>query len=121
MPVKTFKELEKRNTSATVYSYEIKRKKALVLREDRVHAGTPEMVAAACQSMGLHLECKEKLYAFMIDTKNRMIGCYLISSGLLDRCSVHAREVFRVAIVQNAARIVLAHNHPLRRFHAFKV
>jgi len=32
--------------------------------------------------------------------------------GLLDRSHIHARELFRNAIINNCARIVLVHNHP---------
>jgi DNA repair protein RadC len=32
--------------------------------------------------------------------------------GILDSVLVHAREVFRVAIVASAHAVILAHNHP---------
>ena len=35
-----------------------------------------------------------------------------ISSGILNKCLVHPREVFQKAIKTNAAAIILAHNHP---------
>jgi DNA repair protein RadC len=35
-----------------------------------------------------------------------------ISQGTLDTLLVHPREVFRAAIVGNAASILLLHNHP---------
>jgi DNA repair protein RadC len=35
-----------------------------------------------------------------------------ISQGLLDTLLVHPREVFRPAIVANAAAVLLVHNHP---------
>jgi len=37
---------------------------------------------------------------------------HLVSIGTLDTILVHPREIFRPAIVANAAAIVLAHNHP---------
>ena len=41
-----------------------------------------------------------------------MIRVEKISEGTLDTLLVHPREVFRAAIVANAAGIVLVHNHP---------
>lgn len=35
-----------------------------------------------------------------------------VARGSLDQCHVHPREVFKAALVANAACIVLAHNHP---------
>jgi DNA repair protein RadC len=35
-----------------------------------------------------------------------------ISQGTLDTILVHARDVFRAAIIGNAAALVLVHNHP---------
>jgi DNA repair protein RadC len=35
-----------------------------------------------------------------------------ISQGLLDTLLVHPREVFRAAIMANAAAVILVHNHP---------
>jgi len=36
----------------------------------------------------------------------------LISTGTLDTLLVHAREVFRPAIVAAASAIIIMHNHP---------
>jgi DNA repair protein RadC len=36
----------------------------------------------------------------------------VISKGLVNRTLVHPREIFRGAIVNNAAAIILIHNHP---------
>ena len=41
-----------------------------------------------------------------------MIARHLITLGLLDTAPCHPREVFRPAIQDSAAAIILAHNHP---------
>lgn len=46
----------------------------------------------------------------LLDTQSRLIGIHTIAIGSLDTCVV--REVFKAAILANAASIVLAHNHP---------
>lgn len=48
----------------------------------------------------------------MLDTRNSVIGLNTVTIGILDSSLVHPREVFKPAILSNAASIVLAHNHP---------
>lgn len=55
---------------------------------------------------------REKLYVICFDTKNQPTNISLISIGSLNSSIVHPREVFKVAILSNAASIALAHNHP---------
>jgi DNA repair protein RadC len=47
-----------------------------------------------------------------LNTRKRLIRMEEISQGLLDTLLVHPREVFRPAIVANAAAVLLVHNHP---------
>ena len=47
-----------------------------------------------------------------LTTKLRVIAYHEVSRGTLDSTSAHPRDVFRTAILANAASIVLAHNHP---------
>ena len=56
---------------------------------------------------------QEAFFALLLDTKKKVIGSPVeCLRGLLDQCPVHPREVFREAVRQNAASVVLAHNHP---------
>jgi DNA repair protein RadC len=41
-----------------------------------------------------------------------VIAYHEVSRGCLDTTTVHPREVFKAAILANAAALVLAHNHP---------
>ncbi|MDD5138689.1 MAG: DNA repair protein RadC [Verrucomicrobiales bacterium] len=54
----------------------------------------------------------ESFQALLLNTRKRLIRVEEISDGTLDTILVHPREVFRAAIVANAAGIVLVHNHP---------
>ena len=54
----------------------------------------------------------ESFQALLLNTRKRLIRVEEISAGTLDTILVHPREVFRAAIVANAAGIVLVHNHP---------
>lgn len=55
---------------------------------------------------------REHFFVIMLNTKNKMIGVSTVSVGSLASTPVHPREIFKVAILANAAQIVLAHNHP---------
>jgi DNA repair protein RadC len=47
-----------------------------------------------------------------LTVRRKPIGFEIVSNGTLDTLLVHARNVFRSAILMNAAGIVLFHNHP---------
>ena len=54
----------------------------------------------------------EQLIAILLDTKQHVIGVAPVTQGTLNASLAHPREMFRAAIIANAAAIVLAHNHP---------
>lgn len=54
----------------------------------------------------------ENFIVIHLNTRLNPIGFEIVSHGLLDTLLVHAREVFKSAIVMNAHSIVIAHNHP---------
>ncbi len=54
----------------------------------------------------------ECLAVLMLNTRRRVKGHQLVSIGTLDTILVHAREVFRAAIIVGCAAIVIMHNHP---------
>ncbi len=55
---------------------------------------------------------KECLVVFFLNTRRRLDGFQLVTTGTLDTILVNPREVYRPAIASGAAAIVLAHNHP---------
>lgn len=55
---------------------------------------------------------RETFFVLLLNARRKIIGWQKVSSGTLDTLLVHARDVFRLAIVANAAAIVVAHNHP---------
>ncbi len=56
--------------------------------------------------------CREELHIVCLDTKNQVIQTHQVSVGTLDASLVHPREVFRPAIKDAAASIIVVHNHP---------
>lgn len=56
---------------------------------------------------------QEAFFIILLNTKNRVMGAPVeIHRGVLDACPVHPRDVFRPAVRESAASIILAHNHP---------
>jgi DNA repair protein RadC len=49
---------------------------------------------------------------FCLDTKNQVIREDTISIGSLNANVVHPREVFRAALIESTAHIIVAHNQP---------
>ena len=48
----------------------------------------------------------------LLNTRKRVKGHHLVTIGTMDTLLVHAREVFRTAIISSASSILLMHNHP---------
>jgi len=55
---------------------------------------------------------REFFMVAMLDQKNKIIGINTVSMGSLTASVVHPREVFKAAILSNAAALLLCHNHP---------
>lgn len=47
-----------------------------------------------------------------LNTKNEPTSISTVSVGSLNSSIVHPREVFKTAVMSNAASIIIAHNHP---------
>lgn len=60
---------------------------------------------------------KEYFILLSLSSQNRLVGIDEISVGTLNSSLVHPREVFSVAIKNNASKIILAHNHPSGNLH----
>lgn len=60
----------------------------------------------------LALEQQEKFYCLYLNTKNQIIAEKVVFVGSLNASIVHPREVYKEAIKQSAASIIVAHNHP---------
>jgi len=75
-----------------------------------VRARAPADIAAICAD--LRQSAQEAFIVIDLNAKNNVIDKRLVTLGLLDASLVHPREVFRGAIVNNAAAVVVVHNHP---------
>jgi len=54
----------------------------------------------------------EEFHVLALDTQSGVLRDLLITRGILNSSLVHPREVFRAAIAEAAAGIIVVHNHP---------
>jgi len=81
------------------------------LREDSPLLDSPERIADYLRE-DTRLLTVEEFRVVLLNTRRRLIRVETISQGILDTILVHPREVFRTAILGNAAAIIVVHNHP---------
>ena len=71
----------------------------------------PDSVAAYYMERMRHRET-EQLILILLDAKNRMIYDEVISVGILNATLISTREIFIKAFKEEAAYIMILHNHP---------
>ncbi|HSH24720.1 MAG TPA: JAB domain-containing protein [Massilibacterium sp.] len=57
-------------------------------------------------------EASEVVLVVVLNTKNEINAIHRVFTGSLNTSVAHPREIFRTAIMNNGARIMLFHNHP---------
>lgn len=55
---------------------------------------------------------QEEFHALLLNSRHRVLREVLVTRGTLDSSLVHPREVFRSAVAEGAAGVILVHNHP---------
>ncbi len=55
---------------------------------------------------------QEIFIVITLNGNNNVINIHEVTKGIVNRTLVHAREVFRTALLDNATAIIVAHNHP---------
>lgn len=72
---------------------------------------SPEDVAALLSPRLRDLPVEE-FHVLALDSQSRVRRDVLVTRGLLNSALVHPREVYRAAIAEAAAGIIVVHNHP---------
>ncbi|PEJ57991.1 DNA repair protein RadC [Bacillus sp. AFS002410] len=57
-------------------------------------------------------EDREVFLVLMLNTKNQVVGLHRAHVGSLNSSIVHPRDVMKAAILNNAASIIVSHQHP---------
>lgn len=55
---------------------------------------------------------RETFAVMLLDNQNRLIDYVELFYGTIDAASIYPREVVKLALKENAAAVILAHNHP---------
>lgn len=77
----------------------------------RTPLGSPAEVYAAFGPLMEDLK-REVFRVALLDAQNGLVRDVIISEGTLSASLVHPREVFKPAILESAASVILLHNHP---------
>jgi DNA repair protein RadC len=90
---------------------ELGRRAAAAAGESGDHIRGPADVFAR---MGPRLRSvlQEEFHALLLNSRHRVIREVLVTRGILDSALIHPREVFRPAVGEGAAGVILVHNHP---------
>jgi len=90
-----------------------------VVREKTVHyhvqrqLTSPAAVADLLkQALNLHEWDREAFIVIPVDSRHYPCGINIAHVGTLTETSVHIREILKFAILVNATKIIVAHNHP---------
>jgi len=75
--------------------------------------GSPDQVYKAITMLtNAEEEAQEVFGILVLNIKNKIVAVHEISRGALNSSIIHPREVFKPAILHNAAAIICFHNHP---------
>lgn len=92
-------------------AFELGRRLASLPGEDKPRINSPEDVSTLMTPSMRDL-LNETLHVLCLDTKNYVTKQNRIFEGSLNASVIHPREVFRFAVTEAAASIILVHNHP---------
>ena len=90
--------------------FELGRRLLLASPEERPAIKSPADAANLLNEMGV-LE-QETMRTILLDTKNRVVAMPTVYRGSLHTTVIRITELFREAVRQNCAALILAHNHP---------
>ncbi len=95
--------------TVAIYRVALVRESSIQVPSDRVHHSKDAEVIV--RQVLAHVD-REHFVALLLNRKHAVIGMNTVSIGSLTASIVSPREVFKSAILANAAAIICAHNHP---------
>ncbi len=78
---------------------------------ERTQVCSPDAVATVLRSY-FESRDREEFVVCLLDTANTLVGLHVASVGGLAASIVEPRQVFKAAVLANAASLIVAHNHP---------
>jgi DNA repair protein RadC len=104
-----FQEGKTHRKSLPIYRVTLVREGQLPSYEQRIRSSRDASRLLATYLAGVD---REHFVVLLLDQKNQVIGFHTVSMGSLTASIVHPREVFKAAILANAAAMICGHNHP---------
>ncbi|MBA3947719.1 MAG: DNA repair protein RadC [Herpetosiphonaceae bacterium] len=98
-------------TATLKAALEIGRRLLLAAPEERPQISSPADVAGLLMLEMSHLE-QEHLRIVLLNTKNRVQKIHTVYVGTINSSAVRVGEVFKEALRQNSAALIVVHNHP---------
>ncbi len=87
-----------------------------IKRSDRTADGRPVVLgpsdAASVLQNLIGNKDREHFVCLHLDARNRIFAAETVAIGTLTQALVHPREIFKAAILNGAAAVLLGHNHP---------
>lgn len=107
----TIKGVSKCKAVELLACFELAKRSFINIQEPLVYIDSPKRVAEYLMHK-IANKLQEHFVVLFLDTKNQVIYEETIFIGSLNTSVVHAREIFKRAILKSSAKIVIAHNHP---------
>ncbi len=87
------------------------------LVREKILSDVAEVISSTADAGGLFQRLmnrldREVMALLTMDSQNRPINISVVSMGTLNSSLIHPREVFKTVILSNAAKFIIAHNHP---------
>lgn len=79
--------------------------------QERLRVDSPADAANLLMTEMMHLE-QEQVRTILLDTRNYVLNIPTIYIGSLNRSVIRIGELFRTGIRENAAAMIMVHNHP---------
>jgi DNA repair protein RadC len=82
--------------------------------EEMFPVNSPESAAAICRRCfeADIIDWREEFIVIALNKNNKVIGFYKISSGGVSGTVSDPKVIFQFALLCNASRLILSHNHP---------
>ncbi|QMS85790.1 RadC family protein [Candidatus Xianfuyuplasma coldseepsis] len=76
-----------------------------------IHLRSPEAIYLFCKDQ-LEMKTQEHLLGLYLNTKGELLKKEVLFIGSLNTSVIHPRAIFKHAVLNSAANIIIVHNHP---------
>jgi DNA repair protein RadC len=98
-------------TAQILAAIELGRRLSRMMPKEKFVISSPQDVADQVQYQMARLE-QEELWVILLDSRNQYLRIDELYRGSLNASNVRPAEIFRSGIRQNAASLIVVHNHP---------